>query len=184
MSASISLMNKDNSIKSILCYNKPEIIHTGILLLKHYDNFKNADAIVNLGAISLLEKHIEPQNDNHSQQFPNKETTVAYHRDGNHALEVSYYINFENFISTVVRRSYNYIYLEENNSWYILTKDNNLITLLEALKIEVQSLQGSHKKSLISFIDKKNDIIMKRNYKQLIVNIDNLTLNKNNKKKL
>lgn len=185
MPASISVMNIDNSIKSILCYNKAEITETGLILLKHYDNFKKANAIINLGDISLLGKYLEPKtNTQHSQLFPSKDTTISYHRDGNHKLESSSYIDFEDFTSKLVRRNYNYIYIVEKKNWYLLTIDNNLIELFEIFKTEVQSLQLSQQKSFMPFINKKNDIIIKRNHSTLISNLDHIKLKSTNKHKI
>ena len=73
---------KDNSkYKTIYVHNDGNLYHTGKILYDCYNTEEMAAKLVGLGDLSYVGRKLEPTAIGHSFDNPEKDTTIAYHRD-------------------------------------------------------------------------------------------------------
>lgn len=77
----IGIMNRDNTIKSIYCHCDGNVQNMAPLLIEHYNTVDKIEMLLSLGNILALDKNIKPTSDTHSFIHPEKDVTLAYHRD-------------------------------------------------------------------------------------------------------
>jgi hypothetical protein len=91
------------------------------LLITHYNSLRAAKNIVKLGSISILAERLYPtEGSKHSFENPEKDVTVAYHRDRREEFEV-YESENESILLTF---AYGYLY-DENIGWRYYSKEQN-----------------------------------------------------------
>lgn len=91
----IGKKEEDGSVKYIYCHSDGYLSHNGFILSTHYTDPQKVDKLIELGDISFLHKHVEPQSElapcrynwritepvRHSFDTPHEDVTVAYRRD-------------------------------------------------------------------------------------------------------
>lgn len=133
--STISVLQKDNSIKSIYCHWDGYLKGVGETLLTHYDTYEKANELVALGNISSLYENLNPLPEapeafpkshiteiitTHSFDRPQKNVTVAYHRDRNALFEQEVHRSFSEFNKNNDFQSYNYLFKE--GKWYVMSE--------------------------------------------------------------
>lgn len=133
--STISVLQKDNSIKSIYCHWDGYLKGVGETLLTHYDTYEKANALVALGNISSLYENLNPLPEapeafpkshiteiitTHSFDRPQKNVTVAYHRDRNTLFEQQVHRSFKEFNKNNDFQCYNYLFKE--GKWYVMSE--------------------------------------------------------------
>lgn len=81
-SSTISLVEKDGTVKGIYCHwdGYPEGV--GAVLKEHYTDINKIRELIDLGDIRSLYENISPsQGEHHNFDAPALNTTIAYHRD-------------------------------------------------------------------------------------------------------
>jgi len=78
--STINVKCKDGKVRQIYCHNYGHLSHQGVTLVKHHNSQAKAEAIVNLGDASYLDKSIEKP-EGHSFENPIKGYSVFYGRD-------------------------------------------------------------------------------------------------------
>jgi len=76
----IGIEHPSGVIESIYCHWDGYLDHNGQTLNDHYQDRDKVEKLIALGDISSLQKNVVPEGE-HSWQYPDGETTVAYHRD-------------------------------------------------------------------------------------------------------
>ena len=78
----IGIEKEDGTILSIYCHWDGYPSNNGRILLESYTDKEKVLGLVELGAISSLQKNLTPQeNLHHTFESPAKDVVVAYHRD-------------------------------------------------------------------------------------------------------
>ncbi|WP_462354293.1 hypothetical protein [Alistipes timonensis] len=122
----------EDRIRAIYCHWDGYPEHVGAILCKHYATAERAEALISLGCISTLGPKIAPETEfaepeielhgpglvRHSFATPQKDVTVAYHRDRGDSLEI-YNFYSERGFNHSVRIPVPYHYLFKDGQWYV-----------------------------------------------------------------
>lgn len=128
--SNIAIKRKDESIDSIYCHSDGYLEYNGVILNHYYKNPKKVNELIELGDISCLGKHINPDPSiEHSFDKRQNDTVVAYHRDRNeNNVNKRHYNNMEEY-KNHFRDSWEefaYLYDEKTNEWsYALVPYDN-----------------------------------------------------------
>lgn len=78
----IAIEKEGGSVESIYCHNDGRPSNNGRLLLENYGDRAKVERLIALGHISSLGEEVEPDARlNHTFENPQRDVTVAYHRD-------------------------------------------------------------------------------------------------------
>ena len=129
--STISLSLPTGQIKTIYAHWDGYLSHNGKILLEHYTTREKIEALLDLGALSVLAESIEKPK-GHSFDKAISGYTVFYGRDrGDDGTEALIHNTFED----IPYEEYNYLF--KDDVWYVdCGKNNKLIPLEEAIKIE------------------------------------------------
>lgn len=105
--SSITIKNSDGSKRSIYCHWDGYPDHVGKILNEHYNTTEKVNALIDLGAISVLAPSIECP-EGHSFESPVRDYTIAYHRDRGDELMI---------FDKVQREDYNYLFDVKTQKW-------------------------------------------------------------------
>ena len=127
--STISLLLPTGQIKTIYAHWDGYLSHNGKILLEHYTTREKIEALLDLGALSVLAESIEKPK-GHSFDKAVSGYTVFYGRDrGEDGVEARIYTNFED----IPFEEYNYLF--KDDVWYVdRGKNGELIPLEEAIK--------------------------------------------------
>lgn len=115
---------------TIYCHWDGNLNHVGKILKKHYNTLEKVQELIALGALSSLDKNVEPEDDvDHSFDMPANDTTVAYYRDRGEGTSPSIMHYAQLFQLYDNKEDYNYIF--EDDSWHLLVKKDNDVYALE-----------------------------------------------------
>lgn len=78
--STIWVKNEDGTFTGIYCHNDGYLEHNGWILFKYYLNPERVKELISLGSLSSLHKYLST-NMPHTFDNPQKDVTVAYHRD-------------------------------------------------------------------------------------------------------
>ena len=78
--ATIGIKNEDGTIRSVYLHWDGYPSYTGKMLNENYLDREKVEKLINLGNLSYLAKEVEPTKA-HSFEQPQRDVTVAYHRD-------------------------------------------------------------------------------------------------------
>ena len=115
--STIAVQHIDGTVSSVYCHFDGYLSHNGRLLFKHYATLTDAEALVEMGAISYLDEHIDcPPGHSHDTQISGY--SVFYGRDRDcDAPVVNRYANYLGYMKTAPRADYNYLY--KDGSWFV-----------------------------------------------------------------
>jgi len=102
-----SIIRVEGEKEGIYCHWDGYPSHNGAILLRYFKTKRKAKKLLNLGNISSLCKRIIPSK-NHDFDSPQKNVTVAYHRDRGEDFSMS-----ENF------GWIDYVYELRKGKWYV-----------------------------------------------------------------
>ncbi len=135
--STISVLQKDGSVKSIYCHFDGYIKGVGRTLQNYYNSEELANRLVSLGDLSYLSKYPDPlpeapeeyhfgrtpgiiKAEDHSFDNPQKDVTVAYHRDRRENFNINNYSSIEEYIISKNFQDYNYLWM--NGEWHLKNK--------------------------------------------------------------
>ena len=85
--AAIGMRLPDGTIKAVYCHNDGYPDWTGAILGGWYKNPERVKQLLDLGSLSILGKKLKPEpRAPHTFSAPQKDVTIAYHRDRNDPL--------------------------------------------------------------------------------------------------
>ena len=127
--STISLLLPTGQIKTIYAHWDGYLSHNGKILLEHYTTREKIEALLDLGALSVLAESIEKPK-GHSFDKAVSGYNVFYGRDrGEDGVEARIYTTFED----IPFEEYNYLF--KDDVWYVdRGKNGELIPLEEAIK--------------------------------------------------
>jgi hypothetical protein len=118
---SIIAYQNASGIHAVYCHWDGYPAHNGHVLLTAYTDEAKVQALIALGAISLLAKELEPPTgEEHSFEAPLPDVTIAYHRDRNEPWEYTHphtYNDAEALFSDTDSYGAEYIYLFNEGTW-------------------------------------------------------------------
>jgi len=118
--ASIMIERENGNVDGIYLHWDGYPSHVLPILENYYNTREKAEALINLGGISVLYKNIST-NKPHSFDKPQKDVTIAYHRDRDEDLHI-----FKNetvkYILKNCGAEYGYIFKLDNSWTYLQAK--------------------------------------------------------------
>ena len=134
--STISVLQKDKSVKSVYCHWDGNLQGLGETLLKHYSTYERANALVALGGLSSVYENLNPLPEapeafpksditeiltTHSFDRPQRGVTVAYHRDRKEKFEQQVHDSLKSFHENNEFQRYNYLFKE--GQWHAMGED-------------------------------------------------------------
>ena len=108
----IGILNQDGTVRSVYCHFNGQPQFNGAKLVRHYKDRSKVEALINLGHLQILDKHIECP-EGHSMDKPIDNFTVAFHRDGGAFEDPFFHKSVKEFINDRLE-SYGYLFTLEN----------------------------------------------------------------------
>lgn len=128
----IGIKNANGKIRAIYCHWDGYPDHNGAILKQHYKTEAEVNALIDLGDLNSLRKKLAPEKEwdepaymredekgtlvRHSYDTPQKDVTVAYHRDRGEELESMTFYSENGFYNSG-RRNVSYCYLFKDGEW-------------------------------------------------------------------
>lgn len=106
--STIAIVRKDGTRTAIYCHWDGYIEGVGTTLQLAYNTAEKVEELLKLGNLSQLEYHLEPTDETHSFDTPQKGICIAYHRDRGEA-----------FRQSDCQNEFNYTFDEEEAVWYV-----------------------------------------------------------------
>ncbi len=136
----IGIERKDSSIESIYCHYDGYLEHNGLMLYEHYNSKEKVEELINLGDISVLYENITPDPKlHHSFENSQENVVVAYTRDRKEKYDYnkSLYNETIDQYKDICKNSYlDFGYLYKDDKWYVFSKSNFKMNLLEDILLE------------------------------------------------
>jgi hypothetical protein len=109
----IAVQHYDGKVSVVYSHWDNYLEYNGKLLQEYYNSIESAEALIMLGNISSLGKRLDPIN-KHGFEFPEDDTTVAYHRDRGEDLEIDVYESLDEYFACFddFSQEYNYLWTE------------------------------------------------------------------------
>lgn len=115
----IGYKNTDNSYDVIYCHWDGYPSYQTEMLLNYYNSAELARALIDLGDISSLDKHLAPAPGVvHTFDKPAEDVTVAYHRDRGEDFNLTHVSDKEQLLSEY-GSNYLYVFDSTDGKWYI-----------------------------------------------------------------
>jgi hypothetical protein len=105
--STISLLTKENVVKTIYCHFDGYLSNNGNILKESYTDYEKITSLIALGSLSSLNQTIE--------------SCFAYHRDRNEDLEITVFKSLEEYLNKIIGygEEFNYIFID--GKWYYST---------------------------------------------------------------
>ena len=117
----IGIKNDDGSIDAIYCHHDGYPSYMGKMLNENYNGEELVRELIALGDLSSLCKKLNPTDGSgHSFEHPEKDVTVAYHRDRGEDFNYAHCANvteFWGFMSGLSDIEHEYLYYPKDNLW-------------------------------------------------------------------
>ncbi len=114
--SNIGIEKDDGTVDYIYCHWDGYPSHNGEILQESYTDKDQIEKMISLGSISSLDHRLEPANDNHSFDSPEKGVTVFYARDRGETLDVSNG-SYNNILHNM--EDYAYVFKPSDGNWYM-----------------------------------------------------------------
>ena len=121
--ALISYKISNDEYKTIYVHNDGMLSSLGNKLLNYYNSDDKALALVNLGDLSAVYKLLEPTTSTHSFNNPEKDVTIAYHRDRGEDYSIAI-LNSDSLIEWSKEFDIEESYLWNEDSWFVRRGDS------------------------------------------------------------
>ena len=108
----------DDTFKYIYCHFDGYPGGVGQTLLNHFNDEDRVSKLITLGSLSYLGKDIDSPND-FDNPNPDKDVTMAYHRDRGEYLEINESTDLEELLEDFDQSWTEYLYIFENDSWVV-----------------------------------------------------------------
>ena len=118
--AAIGMRLPDGTIKAVYCHNDGYPDWTGAILGGWYKTPERVRQLLDLGSLSILGPKLEPpRGTSHTFNAPQKDVTIAYHRDRSDPLEPGeIFATVEEYEAKAPDAFWaNYLYLFEGGVW-------------------------------------------------------------------
>ena len=115
--STIAVQHADGSVSSSYCHFDGYLDSNGQMLVSHYNTLEKAEALVALGAMSLLEESIDKP-EGHTFDNPTKKHTVFYGRDRGETgqcVEAQKFKDVDEYNQKNENEEYNYLF--RNDKW-------------------------------------------------------------------
>lgn len=107
--STIKILRKDGTQTSIYCHSDGYIEHNGVILQQYFNTPEKVEELLALGDLSYLGTKLAPTTDTHSFETPERDVTIAYHRDRG-----------EEFRQSEGICEFNYVYVEAHCYWKVI----------------------------------------------------------------
>lgn len=107
--STIKIIRKDGSETSIYCHSDGYIEHNGVILQQYFSTPEKVEELLALGDLSYLGTKLVPTGTTHSFETPERDVTIAYHRDRG-----------ESFHQSGGICEFNYVYIEAECYWKVV----------------------------------------------------------------
>ena len=107
--STIKIIRKDGSETSIYCHSDGNIEHNGVILQQYFSTPEKVEELLALGDLSYLGTKLVPSTTTHSFETPERDVTIAYHRDRG-----------EEFHQSGGICEFNYVYIEAECYWKVV----------------------------------------------------------------
>ena len=114
----IGMVNELKEILSVYCHWDGYPDYNGAILSEHYRDPEKIKKLIGNGDISSLRPEIDFEGE-HSFDSPQENVTVFYHRDRGEGTEPVIQKNYTREGITKCNAGEEYIYLFEDNEWYV-----------------------------------------------------------------
>ena len=168
--STISILKEDGKIYQIYAHFDGYISNNGVVLYNYYNDAEKVNELINLGDLSSLNKNIKPT-EIHSYEHPQKDVTVFYGRDrGEINIKATKFDNIQMYLLSGDFESYNYVFKEKNNKWFLLDRKNKkLIALKGLIKNNLKEMNPEYKKDFLDLLkQEKEEKALLRNSKNNI----------------
>jgi hypothetical protein len=132
--STIAIKKTDGPVEQIYCHWDGYIEHNGAILKTYYKTPESVKQLISYGDLSVLGTRCEPTKDSHSFDTPEKDTCVYYGRD--RGEPDTFPRKFEDmtwFRLNGQWEEYDYLYVESEQHWYLLSKRTGSLDLREFL---------------------------------------------------
>ncbi|HTA27947.1 MAG TPA: hypothetical protein VK809_09165 [Bacteroidia bacterium] len=130
------LQEKTGKVKSVYCHSDGYLTGVGQTLLTDFNTYERANAIIALGDLSALHKNLDPLPEapyayhfsegepeilkTHSFDRPQRDVTIAYHRDRKEKLMRQINSTLEEFYEKANFQAYNYLF--KDGKWNVMSE--------------------------------------------------------------
>ena len=174
----ISILKIDGSVEQIYTHWDSYLDHNGTILKTEYKTPELVKQLIRLGDLSSLGTRIDSINDTHSFDNPEEGVCVYYGRDRGEPNT-----SFRKFDDMIWFRlngqweEYNYLYVESEQHWYILSQRKGFLDLREFLQDldETEDTTEQKPENLMDFIEFYKDKV--EGYRSMGANSEAAVLN-------
>lgn len=132
--STISILELNGTVKQIYCHYDGYVSNNGRLLKTFYNTPELVQELISGGDLSILGEYINPKGE-HSFNKPDPNCCVYYGRDrGETNIEPRLFANWEMFRFSRQKEHYDYLFVEDENRWYLLDNRANKLTFLSELE--------------------------------------------------
>ena len=176
--STIAIQKLDGSVEQIYCHWDGYLDHNGTILKTEYKTPELVKQLIRLGDLSSLGGSIDTENPNHSFDNPEEGVCVYYGRDRGEPNT-----SFRKFDDMIWFRlngqweEYNYLYVESEQHWYLLSKRKGFFDLREFLQDldETEDTAEQKPANLMEFIEFYKDRV--EGYRSMGANSEAAVLN-------
>jgi hypothetical protein len=133
--STIAIQKLDGSVEQIYCHWDGYLEHNGSILKTYYKTPAEVKRLISYGDLSSLGMRVEPINDYHAFDTPEKDTCVYYGRDRGEPN--TSFRKFEDMIWFRLNgqwEEFDYLYVEATQQWHIVWIKDGCLYLREFLQ--------------------------------------------------
>ena len=134
----IAIKRLDGSCSLIYTHYDSYPENNGKILKTFYNTPELVEELISHGDLSVLGTYINPVGE-HSFDLPEENCCIYYGRDrGEYNVNPKHYKTSISFFRDRIKEEYDYLYVEDENRWYLLGRKSELYTFMSELdKTEV-----------------------------------------------
>lgn len=154
--STIAIQKLDGSVEQIYCHWDGYLDHNGTILKTNYKTPELVKQLIRLGDLSSLGGSIDTENPNHSFDTPEEGVCVYYGRDrGEPNTSFRKFDDMTWFRLEGQWEEYNYLYVESEQHWYLLSQRKGFLDLREFLQDldETEDTTEQKPENLMDFIE-------------------------------